>query len=509
MNCLIYLRKSRADEEAESRGEVETLARHERILLEVAKKQKLIVGDIFREVVSGETIASRPMMQRLLSEVEQGIWESVLVVEVERLARGDTIDQGIMAQAFKYSNTKIITPNKTYDPQNEFDEEYFEFGLFMSRREYKTINRRLQAGRLASIKEGHYVGNVPPYGYVRKKLEKGFTLEPDAEQAAIVKLIYELYTASGSDRKGVSLIVRHLNDLHIPAAKGVWTNSSIRCVLSNPVYFGKVRWNYRKQVKKVSDGIITKERPRANADTWTLANGLHMPIVTEETFNLAQKYLSQNISHPCPKQTALKNPLADIIKCAICGRNMVRRPYQKKGQEATLMCPVTSCKNVSSRLCDVETKLIDCLATWINSYKPEQVASTTRNNDIKLDVVLSNIERNKKEREIVTKQIDKTHELLEQGIYNTDTFLARIKILSEKIKDLDMIIETNKKEIENNKKEISSREKIIPIACEIVQTYRNISVDKKNELLKQILIQVDYKKEKRFAPFTLTIYPRI
>ena len=47
-----------------------------------------------------------------------------------------------------------MTPSKTYDPENEFDEEYFEFGLFMSRREYKTINRRLQRGRAASIKEG-------------------------------------------------------------------------------------------------------------------------------------------------------------------------------------------------------------------------------------------------------------------------------------------------------------------------------------------------------------------
>jgi site-specific DNA recombinase len=38
-------------------------------------------------------------MQQLLSEVEQGKWKGVFVVEVERLARGDTIDQGIVAQA--------------------------------------------------------------------------------------------------------------------------------------------------------------------------------------------------------------------------------------------------------------------------------------------------------------------------------------------------------------------------------------------------------------------------
>ena len=67
----IYLRKSRADAEAEQRGEGETLARHERALLELAHRLRLNVTQIFREVVSGETIAARPVMQQLLSAVEQ------------------------------------------------------------------------------------------------------------------------------------------------------------------------------------------------------------------------------------------------------------------------------------------------------------------------------------------------------------------------------------------------------------------------------------------------------
>ena len=44
------------------------------------------------------------------------MWDSVLVYEVERLARGDTLDQGIVSRAFRLSHTKIITPAKTYDP---------------------------------------------------------------------------------------------------------------------------------------------------------------------------------------------------------------------------------------------------------------------------------------------------------------------------------------------------------------------------------------------------------
>ena len=68
--CL-YLRKSRADCEAEARGETETLARHEKILMELAEKLHLHITAVYREIVSGETISARPVMQQLLSEVEK------------------------------------------------------------------------------------------------------------------------------------------------------------------------------------------------------------------------------------------------------------------------------------------------------------------------------------------------------------------------------------------------------------------------------------------------------
>lgn len=117
----IYLRKSRVDLEAEAAGSGDTLARHRNTLLELAAARQLSVSKIYEEVVSGDTIAARPQMQQLLSDVEAGRWEGVLVMEVERLARGDTIDQGLVAQAFKFSDTRIITPVKSYDPNNEFD----------------------------------------------------------------------------------------------------------------------------------------------------------------------------------------------------------------------------------------------------------------------------------------------------------------------------------------------------------------------------------------------------
>ena len=78
----IYLRKSRADNELEARGEGETLKRHERALLDLAKKMNIVIGKIYKEIVSGESITSRPEVQKLLEDVESGIWTGVLVMEV-------------------------------------------------------------------------------------------------------------------------------------------------------------------------------------------------------------------------------------------------------------------------------------------------------------------------------------------------------------------------------------------------------------------------------------------
>ena len=119
-----YLRKSRFDRDYAEMSTEETLKRHEAILDKLAKDRGYFVTKTYYEVVSGESIAARPEIQKLLDEVSAGIYAGVLVVDLERLARGNGADQGYISQVFQYSGTKIVTPMKIYDPCNEFDEEY-------------------------------------------------------------------------------------------------------------------------------------------------------------------------------------------------------------------------------------------------------------------------------------------------------------------------------------------------------------------------------------------------
>lgn len=517
-SVCIYLRKSRADREAETHGEGETLARHEHILLDLAKKKEYIVGAIYKEVVSGETIADRPVMQQLLREVESGMWDGVLVVEVERLARGDTIDQGVVSRAFQYSDTKIITPTKTYDPNNEFDEEYFEFGLFMSRREYKTIKRRLNAGRISSVKEGKYCGNKPPYGYERIKLEKekGYTLRPIPDQSEIVKMIYTWYAGDGCEQIGVAKIARRLNGMGIKSALGSdWTPASIQGILTNPVYIGKIRWNGRKVVKTVQNGQVVKTRPRSK--DVLVCDGLHPAIISDDLYNSAQEIRQKNPPRPISIKNTVRNPLAGIVYCSKCGRAMVRRPYQKRGQEDTLLCPYTSCSTVSSKLSLVEKAVIDGIEEIAEEYKLNNDISVS-SKDIDLGIVSKQklIHEKESELERLNNQKAKQYDLLEQGIYTTEVFLERSKAIAESVQACSDSIEKLKEEINRDKVLVEQQSDFIPRCEELLNNYWSLDMESRNKMLKSLIDKAIYTKDSKNAygrgneiKFELDIFPKI
>ena len=522
--CM-YLRKSRADIEAEAHGEGETLARHERALMDYAKRHKLNITKIYKEVVSGETITARPVMQQLLSDVEKGIWSGVLVMEVERLARGDTIDQGLVAQTFKYSCTKIITPMKIYDPNNEFDEEYFEFGLFMSRREYKTINRRLQNGRVQSVKEGKWVGNKTPYGYKRIKLQgqKGYTLKVVPDEAAVIKMIYELYTigeeqTDGSiKRLGSTLIANKLNEMKIQSATGIdWRPSQILELMRNPVYIGKVRWNNRPEVKKMQDGIITRERPRADEEAVLLYDGLHEAIIDEELYYKTQDYLKNNQPKPAPNMKPIKNPLSGIIICGQCGAKMVRRPYPNRTPDA-LICPQSGCNNISSYLSYVEDRILVSLQQWLNDYKLKLSIENKENiSNNEIEVKKLNVKRLDEEIKVLNKQMNNIHDLLEQGIYSTETFIERSKIINDKLTELRANLKIANKELEEDSRVQRNIIEFIPKVEHVLEVYDQVKdPEVKNALLDEVVSKAVYTKSKRvgkdknFDNFELIVYPRI
>lgn len=509
----IYLRKSREDIESEKYGEGETLARHEKILTTLAEKRKLNIGQIYREVVSGETISERKEMQKLLKDVENEKWTGVLVVEVERLARGDTADQGRVSKAFKYSHTKIITPVKTYDPDNEFDEEYFEFGLFMSRREYKTINRRLQKGREVSVSEGKFVGNIAPFGYDRVKLKnsKGYTLSINQDEAPIVKEIFRIYTFESNT---IGSVVKQLNSLNLkPRISNEWTISSVKDILSNPTYIGKIVWNRRKQKKKTKNGHIIISRPRNQE--YLIYNGLHEPIIDTKTWELVQEKRKQNtpkIKH----SNIIQNPLVGLVFCEKCGKTMQRRPYTQADKPATLICSNPKCDNVSSKLYIVENKIIESLKIWLENYKVDYEIKDNANIDSN-KLIQKSIVSVKKESEKENDKLNKVYDFLENGIYSKDEFINRSKAIKENIENLENKLKEYTELLNKNNEMQNERGIMIPKLENVIDLYEKLeTAEDKNILLKSIIAKVTYfKTEKAIKSnsdptnFELHIYPKI
>ena len=522
MDVAIYLRKSRSDVEAEQHGESETLARHKKTLLELAENRGYNVIKIYPEVVSGDTIAARPVMQQLLADTEQEIYDGVMVMEVERLARGDTIDQGIVAQTFKYSNTKIITPLKIYDPNNEFDEEYFEFGLFMSRREYKMIKRRLQNGRIASIKEGKYVCSQPPYGYNRVKLqgEKGYTLEINPDEAKVVEMIFDLYIhgeklEDGTYKKtGTGLIAKRLNELQFRTRSGnLWSQVTIRDMLINPVYCGKLRWNFRQEKKTMRDGQIIVSRPR-NEDV-IIVDGLHPAIISDEVFAQAQQIISQNHRKPIPERYKVKNPLSGLVYCGACGKRMQRRPYYQNGRIESLICANPYCNNVSSDLDLVERRIIDSLKSWLESYKLNW-KDNNESTALLSDTLRNNIQSVKEKLAQSQEQLNNACVFLERGIYSIDLFEKRKEEITAEIEKYSVSLQAMEEEYANINTQHITAKVMIPKLENIIDVYYTLPDAKaKNDLLKEVIEKIVYIRTvggrwvKDKDNFELTIYPKL
>lgn len=522
MQYCMYLRKSRADVEAEARGEGETLARHEKILLEVAKRDSLNVTQIYKEIVSGESIAARPVVQRLLQEVEDGKWTGVLVVEVERLARGDTIDQGIVAEAFKQSGTRIITPLKVYDPNNEYDEEYFEFGLFMSRREYKTINRRLQRGRAESAKEGKWLTNAP-YGYERVPLpnEKGWTLAPVEPQASIVKMIFRLYvsgeTASdGSIRRfGTYLIAARLSAMGIPPPRsiGKWHYLTIRHILRNTAYIGIVHWNVIRTRKRRIGNTLKKERYLAPSSEWIKAPGRHPPLVDEETFRAAQEILGRKGPAPLPGKYPLQNALAGLVVCKLCGGRLLR---QATRSGAMLLCRTDGCPCVGSKVDVIEDRLLRALSEWLAGYRLMWKDGVPPDDKRLVELKEKAVKDARAGVTKLRKQLARAYDMLEQGVYDINVFLERSRELTERIAAAEVSLAAQNTDLQKSREFLANHTALIPKVEHILEVYASLpDASSKNELLKEVVEKAVYCKRLRTSSarrpddFELVVYPKI
>lgn len=341
-----YLRKSRSDDALLTVEEV--LQKHETILDEWAERNiggKVPEENKFREVVSGETIDDRPEVKKILKLIESPRIKAILVVEVQRLSRGDLEDAGRLIKLLRYTNTLVITPQKTYDLRDEYDRDFFERELKRGNEFLEYQKKIMNRGRLLSVSQGNYLGSQPPYGFERAVVvedkKKCPTLAIKEDEANVVRMIFDMYV---NENMGRTNIANRLDGLGIKPPKGQqWSPAAIKDMLENVHYIGKVKWNWRKTITIVEEGEVIETRPKAKIGEYLIYDGKHPAIISEELFQAAREKQGRN--HRAKASTKVRNPLAGLVYCK-CGRAMSLRTYKnKEGVERS--APRLLCDNQS------------------------------------------------------------------------------------------------------------------------------------------------------------------
>lgn len=364
---LIYLRKSRTDDPALTVSE--TLAKHEQMLDEWCGRnlsEPVPECNRFREVVSGETIEARPEVQKVLHLIERPQYKAVLIVEPQRLSRGDLEDIGRLTKMFRYTGTLIITLQGVFDLNDERDRDYFNRELMRGNDFLEYQKRIMGNGRVLSVENGNYIGSRAPYGYERTRIREGkrwaHTLEINQAEADNVRLIFRMY----ADGSGATAICTRLNGIGSKTKNGAqWTPPTIYSMLDNPIYIGMVKWQARRTVKTVENGEVVRHTPHQK--NYPVYPGKHEAIIEKTLWEAvrarreARSIPRANITH------TLKNPLSGLIQCE-CGHYLIRRPYNGRCADR-MQCPnMTYCKNASSTMeemiKEVKSVLVGCITDF-------------------------------------------------------------------------------------------------------------------------------------------------
>lgn len=282
------------------------------------------------QAVSGAQLA-RPALDRLRDQAAEGIFQVVLCLSPDRLAR-QYAHQWVLLDELQRAGVKVVfvnQPSVEDDPQGQL--LLGIQGLF-AEYERAMITERLRRGKLYRVRQGQLVNPVPPYGYryIPISQPNGGRWEEHPLEKEVVRQIYTWYT---QDDQTICSIVDRLNRLgtQAPPRGRRWTYSTVQSILKQPDYTGQAYYNCTRSCheavgrpKKYGRGLkrtpLHPQRPREewipvtvpaliSADLWQQA---------QERLAMKQKFASRN-------NTTHFFLLRSLLVCDVCGRTLVGR----------------------------------------------------------------------------------------------------------------------------------------------------------------------------------------
>ena len=368
MQAVAYIRMSSDKQEASP-------AQQRAALKKLAESQGFeIVREYFDKAVSGAGAIKRKQFRQMIVDAEEcGDFEAILTWDVSRFGRFDSIDAGEWIAPLRRADVKLVTMT-----EGEIDWSSFTGRLIYSvhtegaNQYLVNLARTTLRGKLASVKEGHYVAASAPYGYDRMLVdEEGrhqqrlkdagrlvrprswyVTLVPsdDEQKVETVRWIFESY---GDGLKSYWAVANELNANGVPSPKGgIWSRQHVSRILKNQIYCGDLVWNRssKHRFAKVSGGDIqtskgVKKSEEKNAvEDWVVVPNAHQPLISKELFDKVQRRISHRRRSPTKTKGRPPFVLHGILFCGHCGAKMNGKSSRaKSGKEykvfRSYVCP--------------------------------------------------------------------------------------------------------------------------------------------------------------------------
>jgi DNA invertase Pin-like site-specific DNA recombinase len=312
-----YLRKSRGET-------TEDLIKHKTILEELCKSRGWVYV-VYEEVETGESLFARPVMQQLLRDVEDNIYDAVVCVDLDRLGRGDLVDWGQIKRVFQKTNTYMVTPSSLYNLNDDNEEFAVDLQTLFARREYKKITHRLSMGKKVGAKLGAWTNGTPPMPYEYQEwIDPATNKRYYNEKGLVVNLqklsIYRFMVDSFiKDKKSTNEIAWELNRRNIPSPRGGrWCNMTVRRLLVDETHLGKIISNKTKGDGHKNKSPNKQPFQKIPKEQWTVVENRHEAIKTQDEHEKILIGIQKNLKSPY-RRSDHYYPLKGLIKCGLCG----------------------------------------------------------------------------------------------------------------------------------------------------------------------------------------------
>jgi site-specific DNA recombinase len=259
---------------------------------------------------SGATI-ERPALQRLLKDIANGNINCIVVYKVDRLSRS-LLDFTRLLEIFEKHNVTFVSVTQHFNTNNSMGRLTLNILLSFAQFEREMISERTMDKMGAARRKGKFIGGRPALGYDVNK--ENHTLIVNPQEADLVRHIFDLYLKERSLLKAAEIISAEgyrTKQHRVKSGKlfggKPFNNTSIQWIVKNILYTGKVL--YKGQI----------------------FDGLHEPIISDDTFNQAQTILKENCRlRSSPQNRKHIGLLSHLIYCQHCQKKMFYTYARKK-----------------------------------------------------------------------------------------------------------------------------------------------------------------------------------